>query len=221
MSDDELGLDSMFPEPPRPPTPDPTFSIYKREKATGSVEDWSELIIRLVGTHPLWGHHLWNSARSIATYLDNHPDLYTNGSVLELGAGGGLPAIVAANNGAEKFNVDKNVLPSRRHHVSVQGFIWGTSVQPLLSSLSNTNGFNLIILSDLIFNHSQHDALLNTCEQATPSVLVFYTHHRPHLGRGWHCQEILTQKFEPMFPDDPGEEEIRATVHGWKLNRPS
>ncbi|KAK0210398.1 nicotinamide N-methyltransferase [Desarmillaria ectypa] len=253
--DDELGLDSMFPEPPRPPTPDPTFSIYQREKASSSVEDWSVLSIRLVGTHPLWGHYLWNSARSIAAYLDNHRDLYINGSVLELGAGGGLPAIVTANNGAEKviltdypdadliknmeFNIDKNVPLSRKHRASVQGFIWGTSVQPLLSSLSNTNGFNLIILSDLIFNHSQHNALLNTCEQAllphgpqiTPSVLVFYTHHRPHLahrdmeffskarGRGWHCQEILTQKFEPMFPDDPGEEEIRATVHGWKLTR--
>ncbi len=151
-----------------------------------------------------------------------------------------------------EFNVDKNVLPSCKQHVSVQvciaywtisynnandwqGFIWGTSVQPLLSSLSNTNGFNLIILSDLIFNHSQvrpsriggfrvnapwtiiqHNALLNTCEQvllphgpqSTPSVLVFYTHHRPHLAnrdmefftkaqsRGWHCEEILTQKFE-------------------------
>ncbi|KAK0240516.1 nicotinamide N-methyltransferase [Armillaria nabsnona] len=255
MTDDELGLDSMFPEPPRPRTPDPTFSIYKREKESGSADDWSELSIRLVGTHPLWGHHLWNSARSIAAYLDNHPDLYADGSVLELGAGGGLPAIVTANNGAGKviltdypdadliknmeFNVDKNVLPSCKQHVSVQGFIWGTSVQPLLSSLSNTNGFNLIILSDLIFNHSQHDALLNTCEQVllshgpqiTPSVLVFYTHHRPHLAnrdmefftkaqsRGWHCEEILTQKFEPMFPDDPGEEEIRATVHGWKLTR--
>ncbi|SJL04465.1 related to Putative nicotinamide N-methyltransferase [Armillaria ostoyae] len=256
MTDDELGLDSMFPEPPRPPTPEPTFSIYKREKASGSADDWSELSIRLVGTHPLWGHHLWNSARSIAAYLDNHPDLYVDGSVLELGAGGGLPAIVTANNGAEnviltdypdanliknmEFNVDKNVLPSCKQRVSVQGFIWGTSVQPLLSSLSNTNGFNLIILSDLIFNHSQHDALLNTCEQvllphepqSTPSVLVFYTHHRPHLAnrdmefftkaqsRGWHCEEILTQKFEPMFPDDPGEEEIRATVHGWKLTHP-
>jgi hypothetical protein len=22
-----------------------------------------------------------------------------------------------------------------------------------------------------------------------------------------------------MFPDDPGDEEVRATVHGWKLTR--
>lgn len=98
----------------------------------------------------------------------------------------------------------------------------------------------MIILSDLIFNHSQvpispfgsrvrahiiqHDALLISCElcltplsekcndstllpKPPPCVLVFYTHHRPHLAhrdlefftmarhRGWNCEEIYTKKF--------------------------
>ncbi|KAG6824314.1 hypothetical protein H0H93_002211, partial [Arthromyces matolae] len=88
-----------------------------------------------------------------------------------------------------------------------------------------------------------HDALLTTCEQALtpnpsppppnppptsstttlPTVLVFYSHHRPHLAhrdmeffekarsRGWICEEVVTRKFEPMFPNDSGEESIRAT----------
>jgi len=42
---------------------------------------------------------------------------------------------------------------------------------------------------------------------SVPCVLVFYTHHRPHLAHldlqffekaraeGWHCQEISTQTF--------------------------
>jgi nicotinamide N-methyltransferase len=84
--------------------------------------NWDHINIRLVGTHPLWGHYLyanfqiylpfrngidyfgvscrWNAARSFATYLDADPKLYRNQSVLELGAGGGLPGIVAAKNGA-------------------------------------------------------------------------------------------------------------------------
>ena len=63
----------------------------------------------------------------------------------------------------------------------------------------------------------QHDALLNTAEVALraaipdelhpPCVLVFYSHHRPHLAhrdmefftkakeRGWLCDEIVTEKF--------------------------
>ena len=44
-------------------------------------------------------------------------------------------------------------------------------------------------------------------EPAVPAVLVFYTHHRPHLAhrdmeffikarqRGWQCEEIITRKY--------------------------
>ncbi|KAJ3806459.1 hypothetical protein EV368DRAFT_87067 [Lentinula lateritia] len=63
-----------------------------------------------------------------------------------------------------------------------------------------------------------------TASLLTPSVLVFYTHHRPHLAhrdmeffekardQGWNCLEVVTQKSDPMFPEDPGEEEVRATL---------
>lgn len=34
-----------------------------------------------------------------------------------------------------------------------QGYIWGRDVQPLLDVAAD--GFNLIIMSDLVFNHSQ------------------------------------------------------------------
>ncbi|KAJ3850048.1 putative methyltransferase-domain-containing protein [Lentinula lateritia] len=272
----DLGLDSVFIEAPRPPSPEATFSIFQ-----GSHKEFR---IRLVGSHPLWGHHLWNSALSVASYLEQHPSLFHNQNILELGAGGALPSLVAAESGARKvvitdypdpdliqnieYNVQENVNVARKGNVAVQGYIWGHSVQPLLASLqdrSNTNPdlnedlFDLIILSDLIFNHSQHDALLKTCHLSlkpslttsrspsndeateasslasllTPSVLVFYTHHRPHLAhrdmeffekardQGWNCVEVVTQKFDPMFPEDPGEEEVRATVHGWLLTRSS
>ena len=29
----------------------------------------------------------------------------------------------------------------------------------------------------------------------------------------------LASFFQPMFPEDSGEESIRSTVHGWKLIR--
>jgi nicotinamide N-methyltransferase len=42
----------------------------------------------------------------------------------------------------------------------MQGYVWGRPVEPLLDALQGsssepTSGFDLIILSDLIFNHSQ------------------------------------------------------------------
>ncbi|KAJ8090195.1 Protein N-terminal and lysine N-methyltransferase efm7 [Marasmius tenuissimus] len=220
--------------------------------------------IRLVGSHPLWGHYLWNSALCLASHLDQHAkELCRDRCVLELGAGGGLPSIIAALNGAQKVvitdypdtalvenmnhNVDENISESQiREHVSIEGYIWGTPVKPLLNALPTSKDmYDLIILSDLIFNHSQHDALLKTCEESLtptrqsgemgeakdPCVLVFYTHHRPHLAhrdmgffekakdRGWSCVKIVEKTYPPMFPDDPGAEEVRSTVHGWKLTK--
>jgi len=111
------------------------------------------------------------------------------------------------------------------------------------TDIPSSEGFDLIIMSDLIFNHSQHDALLTTSEKALkehrnddenapkPCLLVFYSHHLPQVahrdmeffekakGRGWVCEEIVTEKFPPMFPEDSGDEEVRSTVHGWKLIR--
>lgn len=174
-------------------------------------------------------------------------------TVLELGAGGALPSIIAVISGASKVvvtdypdsplidnichNVAENIHISLRDRISVEGYIWGQDTKPLRDFLPlGQIGFDIIILSDLIFNHSQHDALLNTCEQSLstdPSacVLAFYTHHRPHLahrdmeffkkaiGRGWKAFALITELFPPMFSEDSGDESVRSTVHGWRLTK--
>lgn len=83
------------------------------------------------------------------------------------------------------LNVERNIPAQRREAVSVlvshslpgvdvspilspavrfyQGYVWGSSTTPLLSALGNVNAggqgrtpcFDLIIMSDLVFNHSQ------------------------------------------------------------------
>lgn len=120
---------------------------------------------------------------------------------------------------------------------------------PLKEELPNgENKFDIIILSDLIFNHSQHHAMLRTCRELvkpeTGVVLVFYTHHRPHLahrdveffeiaqrpfnaeadpenwdevGYSFHAKEFLTENMGVMFEEDQGDQLVRSTVHGWKL----
>ncbi|KAJ3505001.1 hypothetical protein NMY22_g17734 [Coprinellus aureogranulatus] len=260
--DGEFALDSMFPEPPRPPSPEPTISTYERDPSFVKGEnDWKTIDIRLVGDHPLWGHHLWNAARSFASYLDANPSLYQSLNVLELGAGGALPSLVVAKNNAGlvvvtdypddslidniQWNIAGNLNEKERERTVAKGYIWGRSTDELLDLAKEKTGrrsYDLIILSDLVFNHSQHDALLTTCEAAltpssptssapAPSVLVFYTHHRPHLAhrdmeffskaeaRGWVVEKVVEERFPPMFPHDPGDEEVRSTVHGWKLTR--
>jgi nicotinamide N-methyltransferase len=75
--------------------------------------DPNKIKIRLVGKHPLWGHFLWNAGKVMADYLDN-PQIVSGKRyiiynrdlslcrVLELGAGGALPSIVAHLQGASK-----------------------------------------------------------------------------------------------------------------------
>jgi len=302
-SDGDENLGNMFTEPDRPPSPEPTLAMYTREIPDGSNHSfsgmaegeptptdrgWTKIDIRLIGAHSLWGHHLWNASRALATYLDGNGQFYRNRSVLELGAGGGLPGIVCAKNGAGNVVLtdypDEALLKNLLHNcvingltpspsdqlggastdslclsnVHVEGYIWGRAIRPLLDHLQTSlsskhhrvvpgeKKFDLIIMSDLIFNHSQHEALLETASLALssphtsptqeqtntqPCVLVFYTHHRPHLAhrdlaffdlareRGWVVEEVLTRKFEPMFPEDSGDEGVRSTVHGWRLTR--
>ena len=131
----------------------------------------------------------------------------------------------------------------------VEGYIWGRDPTTLLSKLEDDQGkpgkFDLILLSDLVFNHQAHPALLETCEaciadatteemegqMTTPCVLVFFTHHRPHLAykdmqffdmaevKGWKFEKLGEWFREPMFPEDPGDEVVRSTIHGFRLWR--
>ena len=69
---------------------------------------------RYADRHAVYGILRWNAARAFASYLDRNPQLYRGLRVLELGAGGGLPGIVAAKNGARQ--VRSPLTTSRIHH---------------------------------------------------------------------------------------------------------
>ncbi|BGP44860.1 Protein N-terminal and lysine N-methyltransferase efm7 [Rhodotorula kratochvilovae] len=238
------GFGAVFEEPAdfRPPTPPPTVRAYKRRKygGVGAQVGADEVDVGLVSGHPLWGHILYPAAIAMARFLELHaatllhgPDGHGKGkgkAVLELGAGGGLPGLTAALEGAGNVvisdfpdaslvrNLEKNVelnvasLSSpEAADTCAKGFTWGSPPDALLESLSTdgTRKFDLILLSDLVFNHSQHAALLASClsclstsssppstasEPAqpavdlstaatlrTPAVLCFFSHHRPWL----------------------------------------
>lgn len=64
----------------------------------------------------------WNASRAFASYLDAHPELYRDKSVLELGAGGGLPGLVTVKNGAKL--VSKNTLFRVDHPTDSQVYVY-------------------------------------------------------------------------------------------------
>lgn len=116
----------------------------------------------------------------------------------------------------------------------VKGHLWGKEIEELLSTIDN-NKFDVIILSDLIFNHTCHSDLLTTCKNAIDEngkVYVSFTHHRPkyidkdmnffELARnefGFNVEKQFSQKLKPMFEVDEGPEDIRATVHFYILTK--
>ncbi|KAF7974101.1 hypothetical protein HWV62_13421 [Athelia sp. TMB] len=271
--DPDLSLSDIFTEPPRPPTPEPTVTIYERDpeshkafqKAVPDIaadNDWDKIEIKLVGKTELWGHYLWNAARAFTTFLDENPQNYRGRNVLELGAGGGLPGIVAAKNGARKVKSSPFYQQGGKliHRATALKVVLTDYDEPLINNLKDNIKANFGISrpygedghdsEDRIsaIASDNHIALLKSCldtlaphasnkldeDEASvpaPAVLVFYSHHVPKYAdrdlrffeeakeRGWVCKEMAVEKYPPMFPEDPGSEEVRSTVHRWKLTR--
>ena len=182
-----------------------------------------------------------------------------NKTVLELGAGAGLPSLICATQGASKVVVtdypDADLVANLQHNIDLnsnagilspaaslvaEGYRWGDSCSSLLSHLPSPShkgeqGFDLLILGDLLFNHSQHLALLDTVRQtlkrsATSQALVFFTPYRPWLLQkdlaffdlaresGFIVEKVLEEVMDSvMFESDPGDERLRRTVFGYSL----
>lgn len=240
MSDDEFdGLDMFHEE--EAPLPDPVFQSFTRVNG-------QKLTVRLVGQSPLWGHLLWSAGKIMANYLDRDPILIKGKHVLELGAAGALPSLICALNDAKtvvatdypdadlvenmQYNLD-HCLTIDHASVFAEGYIWGREVDELLTRTGGEK-FDLMLLSDLVFNHQAHHDLLKTCrtclsDRADAQVLVFFTHHRPHLADkddhflilaaeyGFKVEKVVEDVSEKnvMFENDGGSRTVRATVHGY------
>ncbi|TVY45257.1 Protein N-terminal and lysine N-methyltransferase [Lachnellula occidentalis] len=243
----------LFTDPPDyyPPSPKPTTETHTL--SSGRV-----LSLRLVGHNPLWGHHLWQAGRIISTYLESTPSLIACKTVLELGAGAGLPSLVCAVLGAAKVVVtdypdpdlvanlwsniesaslnDENENDATERKIVAEGYCWGADPAPLLSHLPpSAGGFDILILADLLFNHSEHGKLVSTIKSTLSKkegskALVFFTPYRPWLYEkdmaffdvvreaGFTVEKVLKEKMEKvMFEGDPGDEELRRTVFGAAL----
>ncbi|KAK3722516.1 Protein N-terminal and lysine N-methyltransferase efm7 [Vermiconidia calcicola] len=246
----EDGALGMFEEPE---------GYYKPEKQPTTVLHTTlsgqELTLRLIGLSPLWGHLLWNAGRTVADYLErNASNLIKAETVLELGAGAGLPSLICAINGARQVVVtdypEADLIDNLRHNIATchqlsspsnicaEGYLWGAPVSDLTSHLPATEqsqGFDLLILADLLFNHSEHSKLISTVQQTlkrspNSQALVFFTPYRPWLLQkdlaffdlaresGFIVEQIFEHVLEKvMFEEDPGDEVLRRTVFGYKI----
>ncbi|KAF2789479.1 hypothetical protein K505DRAFT_253294 [Melanomma pulvis-pyrius CBS 109.77] len=240
-SDDE-GID-LFQEPADyyPPEKEATFASHR-------LLSGQELTVRLVGHNPLWGHFLWNAGRTLSNYFEERAsELIQDNTVLELGAGAGLPSLVCAINGAAHVVVtdypDADLIENLRYNIThtnllpspSKGYLWGAPIEDLTKHVPSGVGFDVLILADLLFNHSEHAKLIKTVQLTLKKTVaskayVFFTPYRP-----WLLQKDLaffdlareagftvTKTFEKvmdkvMFEEDPGDELLRRTVYGYEL----
>lgn len=111
-----------------------------------------------------------------------------------------------------------------------QGYLWGAE----LTASMSTN-FELLILGDLLFNHSEHDKLVKSMQLTLRKgpdsrALVFFTPYRPWLLEkdlaffdlakegGFDVEKVLEKVLpEVMFKEDRGDEMLRRTVFGYEL----
>lgn len=120
--------------------------------------------------------------------------------------------------------------------VVAEGYIWGSSPTKLLAHLPSPNhGFDLLLLADLLFNHSCHDALVSTilhtlARTSDARALVFFTPYRPWLlekdmaffnvcrDQGLVVGKVMEEVMEKvMFEEDEGDELLRRTVFGYEV----
>lgn len=251
MSDVEsLTGGNLFDEPEdfRPPAPEPHFAHYERVHVSPqSKSQKKDIELRLVGSSPLWGHLLWNAGIYTAKYLDLHPELVLDKNVLELGAAGALPSVVSGLIGAKQVvstdYPDADLIDNIKHNVNgldnvaVEGYIWGNEYDDIIKHVDNGSTedvkFQLIILSDLVFNHTEHDKLLKTTEDLLSQdgkALVVFSPHRPHLldadlnffkkaqeEYNFDVERIEMVNWKPMFEGDAGPAEVRSRVYAYYM----
>ncbi|KAF1951215.1 hypothetical protein CC80DRAFT_425218 [Byssothecium circinans] len=244
---EEGGID-LFQEPADyyPPEKEATFASHR-------LLSGNELNVRLVGHNPLWGHFLWNAGRTLAHFLEERANELVKGkTILELGAGGGLPSLVCALNGASRVVItdypDSDLIENLRYNiahcdslpvpskVAAEGYLWGAPVDHIKKHLSNESGFDVLILADLLFNHSEHAKLVKSIQlmlKKSPAsrAYVFFTPYRPWLlekdlaffDLARESGFVVTKMFEKvmdkvMFEEDPGDELLRRTVYGYEVS---
>ncbi|KAK7413907.1 Protein N-terminal and lysine N-methyltransferase efm7 [Neonectria punicea] len=245
------------PEDYYPPTPP-----HKEDMFT--MQSGKHITLRLVGSSPTEAHIVWNGSKMISDFFEDEPARVRGRTVLELGAAAGLPSLVAAILGARKVvmtdypdpdivtvmqknvdSCDETVEPRGRIDdvVDAMGFVWGADPVPLLARLPASDDaqgsrFDVLVLADLLFRHSEHGALVKTIRETLRKsrdsvAYVFFTSYRPwkkelderffDIAReqGFEVEQVSERRLDkPLFDNDPGDLDVQKTVRGFAVRWP-
>ncbi|CEQ43188.1 SPOSA6832_05088 [Sporobolomyces salmonicolor] len=161
----------------------------------------------------LFAHHVWNSSLRLADAislgriegLDDE-----NATILELGAGAGIPGLIAARRPVKRVvlsdyddpllidNLESNIslaYPSdeaARKRIRAVGHTWGESESLAALLAANSSGpFTHILLADTLWASSSHDLLLSSL----PLLLARTPSSRIHITAGFHSGRATVRSF--------------------------
>ncbi|ESL07940.1 hypothetical protein TRSC58_04366 [Trypanosoma rangeli SC58] len=141
----------------------------------------------------------------------------------------------APNTSGEKSLSETERQQALNTRCVVEPLLWGKE-EHTRKALSYTGGggFEIVLLSDILFNHICNDDLADTLarllqrSQHAAAYCVF-SHHRAHkqvedlkffdkcVARGLRCEQVDEESYPMMFPDDRGPAEIRQPVKAYKI----
>ncbi|TYJ23245.1 hypothetical protein E1A91_A08G178100v1 [Gossypium mustelinum] len=118
------------------------------------VEELDDAIDSITG-RPLTGSWVWDSALVLSRWVSTHLN-FQGKSVLELGAGAGLPGLTAALLGATRVVLTdvQQLLPGLLKYVEVNGFTDKVEVKELVwgsddSGITESSTFDIVLMSDV------------------------------------------------------------------------
>jgi nicotinamide N-methyltransferase len=116
-----------------------------------------ELLVPNPMKFSLFAHHIWKASILLSRILLKEPKLVNGKSVLELGAGAGIPSIISSRLGGVVTCTDypdDNIIKALKKNAplcKVVGHEWG--------SLNITDKYDIILMADTIWDTKQHDNL--------------------------------------------------------------
>ena len=116
----------------------------------------------------LFATHIWPGSRTLAKHVINNRSLVEGKSVLEFGAGAGIPSMAAKHVGAHfvcstdypapavldnlRKNINLNCHDDR--NIVVHGYMWGKEVSHLLAA-NEGQRFDVLLASECLWRHEQ------------------------------------------------------------------
>lgn len=159
----------------------------------------------------LTGSWLWNSALVLADFISTHV-AFTNKSVLELGAGTGLPGLTAARLGANRVILTdmKPLLPGLARNVEVNGLRGRVEVRELVWGsdelrLGRAGEFDVVLMSDVFYDAEQMAALGKTVRRVCGAETGVWAASEVRPSTSECLKELVSQGFSVVeFPSQLG-----------------